>query len=207
MTEPVDHLVTTVEQLENLYAPARLPTALLKEIDHVHPHYAALIAASPFVVISTCGPEGLDGSPRGDAPGFVRVHDHKTLMIPDRRGNNRIDSLRNIVREPRVALLIPGIGETLRVNGRAVISADAALCAGFAVDGKAPRTVIIVTVERIYFQCAKAITRSKLWDASRHVERDTLPSTGTILTALSRGEIDGETYDRERPARHLAQLY
>jgi PPOX class probable FMN-dependent enzyme len=209
MTEPVDHLVTTLEQLENLYTPAPLPTALLKEIDHVHPHYAALIAASPLVVISTCGPEGLDASPRGDAPGFVRVHDDKTLMIPDRRGNNRIDSLRNIVRDPRVALLflIPGIGETLRVNGRAAISADPALCESFAIDGKAPRTVIVVTVERIYFQCAKAITRSKLWDASRHIARDSLPSTGTILTALSRGEIDGETYDRDRPARHLAQLY
>jgi PPOX class probable FMN-dependent enzyme len=209
MTESPDHLVTTLDQLENLYTPAPLPTALLKEIDHVHPHYAALIAASPFVVISTCGPEGLDGSPRGDAPGFVRVHDEKTLMIPDRRGNNRIDSLRNIVRDPRVALLflIPGIGETLRVNGRAAISIDPALCESFAVDGKAPRTVIVVTIERIYFQCAKAIARSKLWDASRHVERGTLPSTGTILTTLSQGEIDGATYDRDRPARHLAQLY
>jgi PPOX class probable FMN-dependent enzyme len=209
MTESVDRLVTTLDQLETLYTPAPLPTALLKEIDHVHPHYAALIAASPFVMISTGGPEGLDGSPRGDAPGFVRVHDEKTLMIPDRRGNNRIDSLKNIVRDPRVALLflIPGIGETLRVNGRAVISAEPALCASFAVDGKAPKTVIVVSVERIYFQCAKAITRSKLWDASRHAERDSLPSTGTILATLSQGEIDGETYDRDRPARHLMQLY
>jgi PPOX class probable FMN-dependent enzyme len=209
MTEISDRLVTTLDQLETLYTPAPLPTALAKEIDHVHPHYAPLIAASPFVVIATCGPEGLDCSPRGDGPGFVRVHDDKTLMIPDRRGNNRIDSLKNIVRDPRVALLflIPGIGETLRVNGRAVISVEPALCESFAIDGKAPKTVLVVTVERIYFQCAKAVTRSKLWDASRHVERDSLPSTGTILATLSKGQIDGETYDRERPARHLMQLY
>jgi PPOX class probable FMN-dependent enzyme len=198
-----------VAALEALYTPAPLPPALVKEIDHVSPHYRALIAASPFVVLSTSGPEGLDCSPRGDAPGFVRVHDEKTLLIPDRRGNNRIDSLRNLVADPRIALLflIPGIGETLRVNGRAVISTEPTLLASFAVDGKPPRTVLVVTVERIYFQCAKAIKRSHLWDPARQIARESLPSTGTILAALSRGSVDGEAYDRELPARHQAQLY
>jgi PPOX class probable FMN-dependent enzyme len=203
-----DHPVTTIEQLGSLYGTPP-DSSLVKEIDYVHPHYAALIAAAPFVAISTCGPEGLDCSPRGDAPGFVHVHDDKTLMIPDRRGNNRIDTLKNLVRDPRVSLLflIPGIGETLRVNGRAAISADPALRTSFAVDGKAPTTVIVVTVERIYFQCAKAVVRSKIWDASRHVERQSLPSTGTILAALSDGKVGGDAYDKELPTRHLAQLY
>jgi PPOX class probable FMN-dependent enzyme len=209
MDDTTGHLVTTVAALEALYTPAPLPPALVKEVDHVSPNYRALIAASPFVVLSTSGPEGLDCSPRGDAPGFVRVHDDRTLMIPDRRGNNRIDSLRNLVRDPRISLLflIPGVGETLRVNGRAVISTDPALCASFSVDGKAPRTVIVVTVERVYFQCAKAIKRSHLWDASRHVARDSLPSAGAILAETSGGKVGGETYDRDLPARHQAQLY
>jgi PPOX class probable FMN-dependent enzyme len=203
------HLVTTIAALEALYTPAPLPPAVVKEINHVSAHYRALIAAAPFVVLSTSGPEGLDCSPRGDAPGFVRVHDDKTLMIPDRRGNNRIDSLRNLVRDPRISLLflIPGVGETLRVNGRAVISSEPALLDSFAVNGKAPKTVLIVTVERIYFQCAKAIKRSKLWDPSRQVARDSLPSTGTILAEISGGTVGGEAYDRDLPARHQAQLY
>lgn len=203
-----DHLVTTTAQLEALYA-APVAAALVKEIDHVNAHYRALIAASPLVVLSTAGPEGLDCSPRGDSPGFVCVADDKTLMIPDRRGNNRIDSLRNIVRDPRVSLLflIPGVDETLRVNGRAVISTEPALLAGFSVNGKAPASVLVVTVERIYFQCAKAIKRSKIWDASTHVERHSLPTIGAILAELSGGAVGGEAYDRDLPARHQAQLY
>ena len=204
----MSHLVTTAEQLASLYG-ASPETSLIKEIDYVHPHYAALIAAAPFVAISTCGPEGLDCSPRGDAPGFVRVHDDKTLMIPDRRGNNRIDTLKNLVRDPRVSLLflIPGIGETLRVNGRAVISAEPALCVSFAVNGKVPATVIVVTVERIYFQCARAIMRAKIWDPSRHLDRNSLPSIGAILAALSAGKLGGEGYDADMTTRLQAQLY
>ena len=123
---------------------------MLKEIDHINPEYRAFIEASPFFALSTCGPEGLDCSPRGDDPGFVRVADEKTLMIPDRRGNNRIDSLRNIVRDPRVSLLflVPGVGETIRVIGRATISTDPALCESFIFAGKTPRSVIIVAVEQ-----------------------------------------------------------
>src|SRR6476660_8029719 len=126
--------------------------AVTKEIDYISDHYKAFIDRAPFVVVATVGPEGLDCSPRGDPPGFVRVHDEKTVMVPDRRGNNRIDSLRNIVRDPRIALLflIPGSGSTLRVSGRAQISVDPDLLASFSVDGKAPRTVIIMTVDEIY---------------------------------------------------------
>jgi uncharacterized protein len=209
MYDTAGHRVTTIAALEALYTPAPLPPAVVKEIDHVSPHYRALIAASPFVVVSTSGPEGLDCSPRGDEPGFVRVHDDKTLMIPDRRGNNRIDSLRNLVHDPRISLLflIPGVGETLRVNGRAAISTEPALLESFAVNGKTPKTVLVVTVERIYFQCAKAIKRSKLWDPSRHIDRASLPSAGAILAEISGGTVGGEAYDREQPARHQAQLY
>jgi PPOX class probable FMN-dependent enzyme len=203
-----DHLVTTMAELEAMYAQP-METSLLKEIDHIGPHYRALIEASPFCALATCGPEGLDCSPRGDAPGFVRIKDEKTLMIPDRRGNNRVDTLRNIIRDPRVALLflIPGVSETMRVNGRAAISTDPELLESFKVDGKAPRCVIVVTVERAYFQCAKAIVRSKLWDPARRVERAKLPSTGAMVAALTRGKVDAETYDREAPARIKAQLY
>src|SRR6476619_6983817 len=203
-----NHQVTSIEQLEALYG---LPAgaAVLKEIDHISPEYRTFIEASPFFALSTCGPEGLDCSPRGDDPGFVRVLDDKTLMIPDRRGNNRIDSLRNIVRDPRVSLLflVPGVGETFRVIGRATISTDPALCESFVFAGKTPRSVIVVDVERVYFQCSKAVIRSKLWDASRHVERASLPSNGTILAAITQGKEGGEEYDRAYPARLRETIY
>ena len=141
---------------------------------------------APYLTIATVGADGADCSPRGDAPGFVRIHDEKTLLIPNRNGNNRIESLRNIVCDPRVAIyfLIPDYGESLRVKGRATISADPTLTASFALDGKSPRTVIIVTVESVYFHCGKAIQRSKLWDASTHIDRSNLPSANVILAAV-----------------------
>ncbi|HET9904480.1 MAG TPA: pyridoxamine 5'-phosphate oxidase family protein [Xanthobacteraceae bacterium] len=202
------HLLTTIEELERIYTPVN-PNSLRKEIAYVHPHYQKMIEASPFVAIASCGPDGMDCTPRGDHPGFVRVVDEHTLMIPDRRGNNRIDTLRNIVSDPRVALLflIPGVGETLRVNGRARISVDPALLESFAVDGKLPRSVLIVTVERIYFQCSKAVVRAKLWDPARQIPRSALPSTGTIIETLSNGAVDGAAYDRELPIRIPQQLY
>jgi uncharacterized protein len=203
-----NHLVTSIEQLEAIYgAPAG--GAVAKELDHISAHYRAFIEAAPFCAMATCGPDGLDCTPRGDPPGFVRVADEKTLLIPDRRGNNRIDTLRNILHDPHVALLflIPGCGETIRVNGRAEISTDPTLLQSFLVDGKAPRTVIVVSVDRIYFQCAKAIVRSKLWDASRHVDRASLPSSGTILADLTQGRIGGPEHDRAAPERLKATLY
>jgi PPOX class probable FMN-dependent enzyme len=139
--------IATIEQLEAIYGFPN-DASTVKVADRVTPRYRTLIEKSPFAALATCGPEGLDCSPRGDLPGFVRIHDEKTLMMPDRRGNNRCDSLRNIVRDPRAALLflIPGSGSTLRVNGRAQVSADPGLLDTFKMDGKAPRTVVVMTV-------------------------------------------------------------
>lgn len=200
--------ITRIEDLEALYGPPA-ETSLVKEVDRVTPHYRAFIEASPFVVLATAGPEGLDCSPRGDARGFVRVHDDRTLMLPDRHGNNRIDSLRNLVRDPRAALLfvVPGSGNTLRVNGRAQVSADPDLLASFAVEGKAPRTVLVMAVEAVYFQCARAIIRSGLWDPKNHVDPAALPSVGRILAALSDDRVDGDDYDRVWPERAKASLW
>src|SRR5262249_47968791 len=184
------HLVSTMDALEALYGEPFGPS-IVKEIDHVNVQYRAFIEAAPFFALATSGPEGLDCSPRGDAPGFVRVHDEKTLLIPDRRGTNRIDSLRNIIHDPRVALLflIPGVGETIRVIGRAAISTDPDLRAGSVVNGKTPATVLVVAVERVFYQCTKAIVRSKLGDPATQVARTTLPSAGTILAEINRGNI------------------
>jgi uncharacterized protein len=200
--------ITTLSELEAVYGEIN-KGSLLKETDRVVPEYHAFIEAAPFVALATRGPEGLDCSPRGDGPGFVRVRDEKTLLLPDRRGNNRIDSLRNIVRDPSVALLflIPGIGETLRVNGRARISVEPTLLESFAIDGKAPKSVIAITVEAVYFQCARAILRSELWNPQKHVARGSLPSAGQILAALSNNQVGGEAYDKELPERQRTTLY
>jgi uncharacterized protein len=203
-----DHCVTTTDELAALYGEPFGPS-VVKEIDHVNVHYRAFIEAAPFFALATNGPDGLDCSPRGDAPGFVRVLDDRTLLVPDRRGNNRIDSLRNIVADPRVALLflIPGVGETLRVIGRARISADPALTASFVINGKPPLTVLVVTVERVFYQCSKAVVRSKLWDPATQIDRASLPSSGTILAAISGGKIGGPEHDRGQPERIKATLY
>lgn len=200
--------ITSLEALERLYGPVN-PNSIRKEVSYLHPHYRAFIEVSPFAVLATSGPGGLDVSPKGDAPGFVAVEDDKTLLIPDRKGNNRLDGMRNILTDPRVSLifLVPGVGETLRVIGRAHISVDPALLARFAVNGKLPLSVLVVRVESVYFHCSKALVRSKLWDPARHVERSSLPSTGTIIAALTQGEVDAARYDREAPARVEANLY
>ena len=200
--------ITTEVELAALY-DAPVPTSILKEVDHITADYAKLIAASPFAILATSGPEGLDCSPRGDPKGFVRVADAKTLMIPDRRGNNRIDSLRNIVRDNRVALLflIPGIGMSMRVNGRAHLSTAAELCASFAMEGKVPKCVIVITVERAYTQCQKAIARSKLWDASQHIKQSDLPTVGEMMERLSPNDFDGKAYDAAYPERMKQTIY
>src|SRR5271169_5347592 len=195
-------IIATVEELEAIYGfPGESST--VKVADRVTPSYRVLIDKSPFAALATCGPEGLDCSPRGDLAGFVRIHDEKTLMMPDRRGNNRIDSLRNIVRDPRVALLflIPGSGNTLRVNGRAHVSADSELLASFKMEGKAPRTVIVMTVDEIYFQCARAIVRSDLWNPDKRVDPKSLPTPGQILASMSDDKVGGDSYDKEWPER------
>jgi uncharacterized protein len=190
-------LIETIEQLEALYGKP-LETSTAKEVDWITPHYRAFIEASPFVALATAGPEGLDCSPRGDLPGFVRVANEKTLLMPDRRGNNRVDSLRNIVRDPRVGLLflVPGSGNTLRVNGRAQLSIEPALLDSFVMEGKAPRSVMVLHVEAVYFQCARALIRSELWNPARHVDPKSLPSAGQILAALTQDRVGGAEYDR-----------
>jgi uncharacterized protein len=201
-------IIATVEQLHALYG-APVEASIAKEASRITAEYRALIEASPFAVLATSGPEGLDCSPRGDKAGFVRIEDERTLMLPDRRGNNRVDSLSNIIRDPRVALLflIPGSGTTFRVNGRARLSIDPDLLASFAIEEKPPRSVIVVTVETAYFQCARAIVRSELWNAALHVDQAALPTPGDILAKLSAGRVGGEEYDRVWPERARASLW
>ena len=198
-------MLNTLADLEAHYGTPN-ERSLRKEIDHVNADYRRFIESSPFVVLATGGPEGLDCSPRGDAPGFVRIVDEHTLALPDRPGNNRVDSLRNVIASAQVALLfmVPGVGETLRVNGRARVSSDAALLASFAVDGKPPRSVLVIDVESVYFHCSKAIVRSNLWDPSRHVERSQLPSAGEMLRRVNE-EQHGETFDVETYEAGLAE--
>jgi uncharacterized protein len=200
--------ITSEEQLDAIYGESP-QSSRIKEIDHISDHYRAFIEASPFMVIATSGPEGLDCSPRGDPKGFVRVTDAKTLMIPDRRGNNRVDSLRNIVRDPRVALLflIPGVGETMRVNGRAVLSTDQSLRESFTMQGKVPACVIVVTAERVYPQCPKALVRSRLWDPAMQIPRSALPTMGQMLEAITKGGLDGGSYDAAYPERLKTTIY
>lgn len=200
--------VTTLEELDRLYGTPK-EASTVKEVDWISDDYGAYIQASPFVSLATVGPEGLDCSPRGDRGAVVTILDRKTLALPDRRGNDRIDSLRNIVRDPRVALLflVPGSGTTLRVNGTARISAEPDLLRDFSVDGHEPRSVILVEVERVYFQCARAIVRSRLWDSSAHGDVSHLPSPGTILATLSQNRVGGESYDREWPERARKTLW
>jgi uncharacterized protein len=200
--------ITSVEDLDALYGPVG-EASLVKETGRIIPEYRALIEAAPFAVLATRGPDGLDCSPRGDAPGFVRVADETTLLLPDRRGNNRVDSLRNVLFDPQAALLflIPGIGETLRVNGRASISVDPALLESFAVDGKPARSVLAIAVESVFFQCSRAVVRARLWDPAARIDRKAVPTAGEILAALSRDRIGGEAYDRALPERVRQTLY
>jgi PPOX class probable FMN-dependent enzyme len=200
--------INTIEELTELYGePSQ--ASLVKEVAWITPHYRTMIEASPFAVLGTSGPEGLDCSPRGDLPGFIRVADERTLLLPDRRGNNRADSLRNIIRDPRVALLffIPGVDQTLRVNGRAYLSIDRALLESFVMEGKAPRCVVVVEVGTVFFQCARALLRSDLWNPEKHRDPKSLPTTGQILEALSSGTCGGEAYDREWPERARATMW
>lgn len=208
MAQDDPYQIRDLPALERLYAPAN-PNSLAKEADHVHDVYRPFIEAAPFLVLATCGDGGLDASPRGDPAGFVVVEDPRTLLIPDRRGNNRLDSLRNIVTDPRVGLLfmIPGVDETLRVNGRAHLSTDPARLARFEVAGRQPACVVVVAVETVYFQCSRALLRSRLWDPSTHLPREKLPSAGTILKAMLAGEFDDATYDRDAAQRMRGSLY
>ncbi|PBP31732.1 flavin-nucleotide-binding protein [Pseudomonas syringae] len=200
--------VTTLQALEATYGPIA-PPSLIKEVDHIHEVYRPFIEQAPFAVLASAGPDGLDASPRGDQAGLVHIEDSKTLYLPDRRGNNRIDTLRNIVNDPRVALLflIPGVGETLRVNGTAQISVEPELLSRFAVKGQLPRSVLRISVTSVYFQCSRATIRSGLWDPAKHIERSALPTAGQILKAVSAEQIDGDAYDKALPGRIADTLY
>jgi PPOX class probable FMN-dependent enzyme len=163
------------------------------------------IERSPFVCVSTGRPDGgLDVSPRGDPAGFVRILDERTLLLPDRPGNKLADTLTNLLMDDRIALLflIPGVGDSFRVNGRATIVQDDELLAGSAVDGKAPKLGIVVSIDEAYTQCSKALIRSDLWNPEHHVDRSELPSSGEIMRAVADPEFDAERYDRERAERY-----
>jgi len=208
-----NHIIDNINALEAVYDAPPSDASLIKESAVITDTYRTLIEAAPFVALASSGPEGLDCSPRGDLNGFVRIHDPKTLMIPDRRGNNRIDTLRNIVRDPRIALLflIPGSGTTLRVNGTAQLSIEPELLDSFAEKGKPPRSVIVIHIETIYFQCARAIMRAKLWDPASQIDPKSLPSAGDILSeqSIARNDdpFDGGAYDAEWPGRAAKSLW
>lgn len=202
------YIIKSLEGLARHYDPPS-ERVILKQIDHLDEHCRAFIAASPFALLATCGPDGVDCSPRGDEPGFVHVADDHTLLLPDRRGNNRIDSLRNIVQQPMAGLifLVPGINETFRVNGDAHISVDPTLLARFAVDAKAPRSVIVITVREAFIQCARALLRSDLWNSDKHLPRSALPSIGTILAAHTGGHVEAAQYDEQAKTTVPNTLY
>ena len=203
-----NHFIDTILELESLFDQVG-EVSIKKEVSYLHPSYQAMISASPFVILATVGPDGLDVSPRGDPPGFVHIKDEHTLWLPERRGNNRIDSLRNIIADSRVALffLIPGNGETLRVNGRARICIDPQLLQRFAMQDKLPKCVLEISVDTVFFQCARAIQRSKLWEGISDEVGKSVPTPGAILQALTNSEVDGATYDRELPGRQKSTLY
>jgi hypothetical protein len=180
-------------------------TILSKISDRLNDLTRQFIERSPYLCVATVAPGGwLDVSPRGDPPGFVRILDEQTLLIPDRPGNRIADTLTNLLADPRIALLflIPGVGDTFRVNGRAVITDDSELLAPSSVDGKPPRLGVLVSIEEAYTQCSKASIRSDLWNPERHVKRSELPSSGAILRSLNQSEFDAERYDRERAERY-----
>ena len=200
--------ITTEDELRALYPPVN-ERSRLKQIDHLDEHCRAFIAASPFFVIGTCGPAGVDCSPRGDPAGSVVVPDEKTLLIADRRGNNRLDSLLNLLQNPAVGLLflVPGVNETLRVNGRARITTDPGLLAQMAMDGRTPVTIIEVTVDEAFVQCGRALIRSELWNPEARMDCTSVPSMGTMLAAHTRGAVDAASYDADLPDRLKRELY
>ncbi|MDX5593886.1 pyridoxamine 5'-phosphate oxidase family protein [Pseudovibrio sp. SPO723] len=204
----MSHIIRSIDALENIYGHPQLASTA-KVSDRITPKYRDLIEASSFCAVATVGPEGMDCSPRGDEGACLIVEDEKTLLLPDRRGNNRIDSLRNIVRDPRVALmmLIPGSGTTVRVNGTAELTTDPELLARFAKEGNAPRCVVRITINELYFQCARAVIRAGLWNMETHVDPKTLPTPGSILQEMSQREIDGKKYDREWPERAAKTMW
>lgn len=201
-------IIRKVEELSEIYAGGLTQASVAKVTKVLTPLYRQMIEASPFMALATVGPEGLDCSPRGDLGGVVRVIDEKTVHLPDWRGNNRVDSLSNIVRDPRLALmfLVPGSNTTMRINGRGVVSNDEALLESFEMDGKHPRTVVVIKIDEVYFQCARALIRSRLWNPENFVDPATLPTPGQMLKAATE-DFDHETYDREWAGRAAKTMW
>lgn len=201
-------VVTSLEQLAALY-PAPAATSVQKVTTRLTPLQRRYVEASPFVVVATVGPNGVDCSPRGDPPGFVRVVHDRLLQFPDRRGNNRIDTLRNIVVDGRIALLfvVPGLGVTLRVNGTAYVRTDARLRASFSYGDATPTTVVEVAVAEVYTQCPKAFVRGAVWDPHSFRSPDDLPTVGQIMVEITDGAFDGEAHDAADPERLRTTLY
>ena len=197
--------ISDMTQLEAIYG-APVPTSISKVADHLTPEYLAWIMASRFCVLSTVGPEGTDGTPRGDDGPVVAVKDERTLLMPDWAGNNRIDSLRNILRDPRCSLMfmVAGSNNIVRVNGQARISADEALRGQFSRKGMLPRTVLVINIDEVYFQCAKAIFRAGLWNVS---EKPDVPSAGDFIKAMTKGAEGGSAYDATYDERAKTQLW
>jgi len=202
------HRITQVSQLAALVGPVG-EASITKEADHLHPVYQDWITASPFAVLATSGPGGLDVSPRGDPAPLVRIDSDRRLLLPERRGNNRVDSWRNLLEDPRMALLffVPGTQETLRVNGRAHISVDPALLRSFSMQGKPPLCVLDIAVEAAFFQCGRALLRSQLWARANSEPPHAVPSPGQMLAALSATDFDGGAYDQALPGRLKSTLY
>ncbi len=202
-----NYLIHDQSELAELYGPA-LERSVRKQIDHLDEYCRAFIAASPLVIVGTQN-GAADTSPRGDVPGFVRVADDHTLLIPDRRGNNRLDTLRNLVQNPSIGLLfmIPGIHEMFRVNGEATLTRDPAVTQSFSVQGKAPRTVIVVRVKEAYIHCSRALVRADLWNPAKHASRERVPSMGTVMAAHTCGYVDARAFDEEAKERVPATLY
>ncbi|WP_444996209.1 pyridoxamine 5'-phosphate oxidase family protein [Aliikangiella sp. IMCC44359] len=203
--------ISTLEELDALYGPP-VERALWKEIDYINEYYQQFIEACPFLILATYGEKGIDCSSRGDPAGFVRVVNKKNLLIPDRRGNNRLDSLRNIIVNPNVGLIfiIPNVGETIRVSGTAEIITDNKLCDSFSMNNKPASSVLSISVEKAYFQCQKAIARSQLWDSSVYIDRTELPTAGQMAQHFSKehnNEFDGEAYDKNYPEHMKNTIY
>jgi PPOX class probable FMN-dependent enzyme len=199
--------VQTVEELNALYGQP-VEASMIKVVDRLTPEYRRMIEASPFVALATVGPEGLDCSPRGDAGQVVFVEDERTVLMPDWRGNNRVDSLSNIVRDPRVGLmfLIPGSTTTMRLNGRASVVIDEAMTTRFTMDGKHPRSVIVIRIDDVYSQCARAVIRADLWNSEKHLDPRSLPTVGQMMQTIKQG-FDGDAYDRDWPGRAAKTMW
>jgi PPOX class probable FMN-dependent enzyme len=200
--------VENLEELAQIYNSGLSQASIVKVMPRLTREYRRMLEASPFVALATSGPEGLDCSPRGDAGQVVHIEDEKTLMLPDWRGNNRVDSLSNIVRDPRVALmfLIPGSNTTMRVNGRAIVAIEPSLLERFEMDGKHPRSVVVITIDEVYSQCARAVIRADLWNAEKFVAPGCLPTVGDMLKGIA-AEFDGESYDKEWAGRAAKTMW